>query len=450
MKKLLLAVPLVAGASWAGASWYSGTQTQSAYDQLLTQLNELKPFTLVNESYGGGLTRSHAVTQVLDSASADAKVLFRLQHEIDHSPVGVDGGAVRVGAATIRTTLLRDGSLPEVLVEFLSGFTEAEPFVVDTQVGFDGHIDNHLQVSPYRFLENGTSVDFGGVDYSVSVSGDAVSGSGILGAFEWARAGNALHLSPGKIRTELTRISQSVYSGSHGVDFDTLSIRAEDDMNLQATLGSIGFHGDTTVDGDLLSSQSRMSVGRIDSLLPINAFSLETAVTKLSIEGIEHYVDTISQVSLTDAMFSDDEEITRRILDAYAPMIGPGTGVDVALGFSNDGGDASLAYGISMIDETAAAYPVNGLASIVTLRDLLNAVTLEAHLDADVAAIDQTPLGMFMMSPQAQQIIVADGVSYKSDMTLSELIVDINGKPLALEMMLGDKLDTPLAEMADL
>ncbi len=450
MKKLLLAVPLVAGASWAGASYYSGSQTQSAYDQLLAQLNEMKPFTLVNESYSSGFTKSHAVTQVMDSASADAKVLFRLQHEIDHSPVGVNEGNVRVGAASIKTTLVRDDALSESFVELMEGFTEAEPFVVETQVGFDGNIDNHLQLSPYQRQEDGANVSFGGIDYSVSVADDAVLGSGTLGAIEFSREGNELSLSPGLIKTDLARISQSIYSGSYGIDFDSLSINSADNMGMHAKLASIGFHSDTQVKGDLLSSQSLMSVGSIDSMLPINAVSLESTVSNLSIEGVQSYVDTISQLSIADAMLSDDPETMKRILGAYVPMIGPGTGVDFGLRFSNEGGDASVAYGISVIDETVPAFPANGLASIVTLRDLLTVLKLEAHLDADATAIDQTPLAMFMMSPQAQQVIVADGVSYKADLTLSELIVDINGNPLALEMMLGDKLDTPLADMAKL
>ena len=51
-----------------------------------------------------------------------------------------------------------------------------------------------------------------------------------------------------------------------------------------------------------------------------------------------------------------------------------------------------------------------------------------------------------MMSAQAQQLIVDDGTRYKADITLKDLIVDINGNPLSLEMMMGEMLDTKLAE----
>ncbi len=450
MKKLLLAVPLVAGASWAGASYYTGAQTQDAYEQLLAQLNEMKPFTLVNESYTSGFVRSQAVTQVMDSASADARVLFRLQHDIDHTPLGVDEGLVRVGAAAIRTTLVRDDSLPESLVDFLTGFVEAEPFIIDTQVRFNGDTDTRLQLSPYQYQHEGVDVDFDGIDYSMVVAGDSVLGSGTLGAIEFSREGGVLHLSPGKITTDLARIDQSVYSGSNGIEFDRFTISSDNQSGPQATLESIGLKSNTQVEDDQLSSQTRLSIASIDSPLPLHAASLETSVSKLSIEGIQSYVDTISQLSIADAMLSDDPDIARRVLEAYLPMIGPGTGLDVGVAFSNEGGDASLSYGIGVIDDSVPGFPVNGLTSIVTLRDLLNVLTLEAHLAADAAAIDQTPLAMFMMSPQAQQVVVADGISYTSDMTLKELIVDINGNPLALEMLLGDKLDIPLTDIMTL
>jgi uncharacterized protein YdgA (DUF945 family) len=88
---------LVAGASWAGASYYAGAQTQSGYEQLLLQLNELKPFTLVNEEYYAGVANSTAITKVMESTAADAKVLFRLHHAINHSPIGMNDSGVRVG-----------------------------------------------------------------------------------------------------------------------------------------------------------------------------------------------------------------------------------------------------------------------------------------------------------------------------------------------------------------
>lgn len=90
MKKLLLALPLIAGTSWAGTSYYAGSSTKDAYSDLLVQLNEFKPFTLVNEQYSAGIATSTAITVVKASSAPDAEILFRLHHDINHSPVGLN------------------------------------------------------------------------------------------------------------------------------------------------------------------------------------------------------------------------------------------------------------------------------------------------------------------------------------------------------------------------
>ena len=453
MKKLLLAIPLVAGGSWAGASYYSGTQTQSAYEDLLVQVNELNPFTLENESYTSGLTESLAITQVKESAAADAKVLFRLQHVINHSPISLDDGGVRVGAASVTSTLVEDGSLPDSVKEFMAGFAEGEPLVVVTDVGFDGNTDTHFHVSPYGAEKDGVELNFGGIDYSLNVSddGDVVVGSGELGAFEVSGVEADLMLTPGKIITDMTRAAKGIYSGTNGIDFDTFTISSDTNAVINTTLKSLSLHSVTDVDEDQLSGKTVMSIGQVDNpMVPVNAASVETTMSNLSIEGIQGYIDTISEMAIEELVLAEDPAVIKRILQAYLPIIGPGTGVGFNLNLSNDGGDANLSYDLAVLDETAPAYPAQGLKSLVTLRDLLNVLAFEVHFNADAEAIDQTPLAMFMMSPQAQQVIVADGVTYKGDVSLNELVLDINGNPLAIEMMLGEKLDVPLTEMFSL
>ncbi|ASJ72593.1 DUF945 family protein [Granulosicoccus antarcticus] len=450
MKKLLLAIPLVAGASWAGASIYSGTQTQSAYDQLLVQLNEMKPLTLVNESYSAGFLNSTAVTKVMDSAAPDAKVLFRLQHDIDHAPVAVVDSSVQVAEARIKTTLLQDDSLSESAIEFMQGFVESEPFEINTQVGYNGDTRNHLLVSAYHHQEDDIEVRFGGLYYNADVVGDAVKGRGELGEITVDGQGNLLTVSSGVITTDLTRISQAVYAGLYGVEFDKLTVSSDEGATFDFALESLGVNSDTTVADDQLSTRANIHVGKIDSQLPLDSASLEVGMSNLSISGIKQYVEAVSQMPMSDTMLSSDPEMIMEVMSTFLPAIGPGSALDYKFKFSNAGGDASLDYGISVIEDSSPYYPVGGLASISTVRDLLNITQFEAHLKADADAIDQTPLAMFMMAPQAQQVIVADGSSYTADITLKELIVYINGNPLSLELMMGEILDTPIAQITEI
>lgn len=446
MKKLLFAIPLIAGASWAGASIYSGAQTQSAYDQLLTQLNEMKPFTLVNESYAAGFLNSTAVTKVMESAAPNAKVLFRLQHQIVHSPVAVVDTDVRIAAASISTTLLDDGSLSSSAVEFMQGFVDAEPFQINTEVGFDGNTRNQLRVSAYHYEKDGVELNFGGLDYNADVLGDSIKGTGEIGAISVEGHGNQLGLTPGLITTDLERISQAVYAGRYGVEFNQLTVSSNEAMPMDVVLESIGVNSDTTVENNQLSSRGSVHVEKIVSPLPLTSATFAVGISNLSLSGIRQYVNAFNQIPVADSMLNSDPERVKAVMSTFLPAIGPGSGLDYKLEFTNDGGTASLDYGISVVDGSSPNYPTEGLATITTLRDLLNVTRLEAHLQADADAIDQTPLAMFMMSPQAQQVIVADGTSYKADITLRDLIVDINGNPLSLEMMLGEMLDMPLAD----
>lgn len=449
MKKLLLAIPLVAGASWAGATFYTGSQTQSAYDKLLVQLNDYKPFTLVNESYTSGLVSSRAITKVMDSSAPDAQVLFRLQHDIQHSPIGVNEGNLRVSAANIKTTLVRDQSIPESVSQFMEGFTDAEPVQINTAVGFDGKTVNQFLISAYEHDYEDVQVRFNGVDYTANVDGDVFIGEGTVGELVVSGDDGQMRLSPGKIATNLTRIGKHVFSGSYGVEFDKLSIDAND-MPFDIALQEIALTSDSDVDNDSLNTAAKFAIGNIDAPIPLNSASLEVALDRLSIAGMQDYVDAISQISLTSAAMGSDVDDLQVVLDAYKSLITPGLGLNYTIKATNDGGDAELAYGLNVIEKTSPHFPAGGLTSVETVRDALNIIELNARLDADAAALDMTPAAMFLLSPQAQQVIVSDGVSYKADVQLSNLIVNINGNPMSLELMIGEMLDTPLSALGSI
>ncbi len=450
MKKLLLAIPLVAGASWVGASYYTGTQTQSAYDQLLVQLNELKPFTLINEDYSAGLSNSTAITQVMDSNGANAKLLFRLHHAINHSPIGINDNGMRVGAATIKTTVVRDDSIPQEIIAFMESFDNAEPVQINTEVAFDGSTNNQLLISPYEHNYDDVKVRFDGVDYNARVNGDLIVGSGSIGEFLLTHTdGMQFKLSTGSIDTDLKRISQAVYAGSYDIAFDKLSVSAPE-MPFDVGLQSIAATSNTDLDSGKLDSQVAFSIGNIDSPLPVTSTSLDARVFGLELSGLKAALEQLSQISLVDQMIGSDPAVLASVMDAYSSMVSSGSGLDYGVKLSTADGDATATFGIRVIDETSPNFPAGGLASVSTLRDVLNVVKVELHAQADAAVVDQSPLAMFMMSPEAQQFVVSDGVTYQSDIMLSDLIVDINGNPMALELMIGELLDMPIESLMEI
>ncbi len=450
MKKLLIAIPLVVGASWAGASYYAGTQTQSGYDQLLAQLNEFKPFTLVNEQYYAGVANSTAITKVMDSTADDATVLFRLHHAINHSPIGLDDNGVRVAAATIVTTLVKDEALPaELLAAIENGFTDAEPLLLNTKVGFDGASVHQLLISPYQRQYDEINVMFDGIDYTSTIKGDSFVGAGTIGKVSVTDDQQEMTLSAGAINTDLTRISQAVFTGTYGIGFDSFSF-AGDNLPFTIDLKEIGVMSDTHVTDGLLGSKAAFSVGEINTPMPINSAGIEFSVNGISTTGMEETMDKISKIPMLDMVELSDTDVIMAVLESYKPLIGPEASIEYGFNVSNDGGDAELSYGISVADAASPNYPTGGFDSVSTVRDVLNMIKFEAHFKADVAAIDQTPLAMFMGAPQAQEYILSDGVNYTTDVTVSDLIVDINGNPMSLELMVGEMLDMSFADVLDM
>ena len=146
-KRLLLALPFIAGASWAGTTYISSINTQDAYQQLLTQLSALQPFNFENESYQEGFLYSSAVTIVKGHAFDGTEILFRLKHDIDHSFVALDETGTHVGSTRITTYLIQE-DLPVEAQQFIQQhMTNAAPFTLHTEVGFNGDIVNHFELN---------------------------------------------------------------------------------------------------------------------------------------------------------------------------------------------------------------------------------------------------------------------------------------------------------------
>ena len=444
MKKLLLALPLIAGTSWAGTSYYVGSSTQDAYTELLTQLNEFKPFTLINEEYSAGLAKSTAITKVMASAAPDAEVLFRLQHDIDHSPVGLDGAGVRFGAAAIKTTLVLPNDASHSM---LQGFSSEESVVINTDVKFDGSATHQLLVSSFETMKDGESIKFDGLDYSAVVNGDAIKGFGSIGEFTFDSPMASIKLAPGTIDVDLEKFADGVFSGSYGILFDELSIESVA-MPFGVTAQEIGFSSNSKINGTTFDTDGNISVGNIESPLPVNNFSIAVGTHDLSVEGTSNYFKTMSQFSALSADNASNPEFLNQWFSAMIGVFIPRAGITYDIDVNNDGGNANVKISMSVIDDSSPNYPTTGLTSLTTVRDLLNVTQAEFSLQADAAALDQTPLAAFLVSPQVEQFVLADGVSYQSKINVKDLIVDINGNPLSLELIMGDTLDMPLPAIA--
>lgn len=161
MKKILLAVPVVAGiagASWAGTSLYSGNESRAAYEQVVADLDDALGLAVVTTEYRPGFLKSEAFTEVRFNDTPDSPVLARLHHEIEHSPVGT-GENAGLSAARILTTVITDDVHDAKLKQVLTGFGDAHPVQLLSRVGFDGTVDNELSIAAYDLtLNDGSTI----------------------------------------------------------------------------------------------------------------------------------------------------------------------------------------------------------------------------------------------------------------------------------------------------
>ncbi len=448
MKKLLLALPLVAGASWAGSTYYAGTQAQPAYQKLLTELNAAASEMLVLEeaNYTTGFTQSTAVTNVTFLGFPD-NVLFQLKHDIQHTPIGSDPEGARFSASSINTTLVKESIAMEELRQIVASFDGGEPFTLYTDVGFTGTVVSDLQISSLSLQTDDGEFAFDGGRYEATSINGKIDINGLIGQLAYTdNTGNAINVAGSSANFDLQQVGIGVYTGEQGMTFPSLSYTSEV-TGIDVTLEDIVFDSTTSLTGDKLNSEGGISIAAINSPLPLNSIDWAIAMNGISVDGLENYISTMNKLmDLGAEQWQDPDTIDSSITSAYKGLISPGAEFTNKLILTNDGGDVIGDVNVSFLGDGSA----NGMDSMATLGDLLQAITLNIELDADAPAIDLTPAAMLMMHPMAQQYILSDGQKYTSNISVANLMLDVNGNQQPLEFMLGDELNAPLdSAMAD-
>lgn len=450
MKKLLLALPLVAGASWAGSTYYAGTQAQPAYEKLLADLNESAAgvFTLETKEYTAGFTHSTAITNVKLEGLPEP-VLIQLKHEIQHSPVGSDPQGARFSASSIVTTLLQDAIEDKMVSEFVASFDGGEPFVLHTDVSFTGNVVSDLQLNKISIEADSGTFSFDGGRFETTSFDSKIDISGVLGQFKFDDGtGNGINIAESSSQFDLLQVAKGVYTGEQSMTFPLVTVK-NDIWGHDFKIEDIVLDSTTTLEGENINSKTGLSVANIESPMPLNSLHWDFALNGLSVKGFEQYLTTMNKLSSMQAEdWVDSDSFEAELKKAFTGLLSPGTKLTNKLTLTNDGGDVIGDINVSFLGDGSAS----GIDAMTTVGDLLRAITVNVDLDADAPAIDMTPAAMFMMHPMAQQYIVSDGTKYSSTISVADLMLDVNGNLQPLEFMLGDELNQPLdfsSAMAD-
>jgi len=444
MKKTLIALPIVAGAAAAavaGTSQIAGNLTQDEYQKLLVKLNEMTPFVFENEEYESGLGTSSAVTKVLKSEEADAEVLFRLQHDINHAAIRMDDDGVAIGKVSIDTRLHDSTELPPELV---TAMTDDVPFTLNTVVDVGGELSNALRITGAEFDDEGTTVSWSGVDIETVTKDNNTVGNGSLGKMRALNAatGADVNIDDSLFEFDIETFGDLIYTGTGQVALNDVSV-ASPELPAPVSIENVSISGGNDIEGDSMDSIIAIDIEGIDSIYPISQASVEVSVVDMLVEGLRQYNRKFGLAMLDAEGLQDESEFAKEMTDAFRGIIKPGTGMEYKVALANDGGDvdANLRVGVKADGDISA----DALDNITTARDLLNILALNGALDADTAALSQTPL-IFMLGAAGDFLTVTDE-SIKSDVTLNGTTLIVNGVELPLEAFAGGMLDAPLSSV---
>lgn len=439
MRKLLLALPLVAGASWAGTTYYSSSQSEPAYDRLLSQLNQTDYFKFESEEYHSGFTQSSAVTKVLLVGEGGSEPLFRLQHVIDHSPVGVDNAGTRVGANSVVTTLLLESINPE----FASALNGQEPMTLHTRVDMSGNMINSLELASLSTTSNDKTIQFDGGNFEiVSELSGRIHGSGSTGNFVMSDAsGSQINIAEAPLKFDIQKLTGDIYSGS--LDWNMPSIALTNPaMGMDINLQDLRIDSISEIQGSFMKSGMGISVGSLDSPVPVESVNWEFYMTGIPLDGITKFKELEREMIANGSADTYNADIGKQFAEMYKSLFVPGTTVKNVLEVDNQGG--KIASDLSFIFEGDGSE--SGFDYVLTARDLLAAFRIDASLDADAAAINMTPLAMFANMPPASDFIINDGITYTADLSFDDLLLYVNGesRDVIEQFGLASMLDTPL------
>ena len=445
MKKLLFVLPLVAGASWASTTYYAGSQTQPAYDKLISQLNQLKPLVVESVAYEAGFLNSTAITSVKLSSSPNAEVLFTLKHEINHSALSVDDGTPRVAGSSIHTTLLMDET-SEAAQRVLQKFNNQQPFELNTYLGYNGEVTNELILSSLTQELDGSHFQFDGGNFQFhSTDSGATTGSGQLGELTMNfRDGQMMSISPMHAALNLQRLSDGIFSGTSLFEMPMVALDPANG-NQPILFEGVKLASDTSLSGEIMQSSVEFEVAAIDAPLDINSASFSITSDGSTLAGFEQYLALVEQAESSLDMDTDGAMVFLALQDAYKALFEPGFSMGMNMAITNSGGVIEAKSDVFFKGDGSES----GYEHMSSVRDVMAALDLGLHLKADDGAVQATPLAMFSMHPLYDEYVVFDGAAHTVNITVADLFMDINGNAQSLDDKYGEVLSMPLPDFTE-
>jgi len=315
-----------------------------------------------------------------------------------------------------------------------------------TRVELSGNTFNELQLASLSATNADATVEFSGGNFKFqSEPSGRIHGGGSTGQLTVNNhdKGKDITIAASTLTTDMQHLADGVYSGSVSWGLPSATF-ADTHTGSTVSLGEISVSSTTSMTDNLLEGDSIISIGEIEAPIPVTAAGLDFTMYGIPLDGMVRVQNLTDELAASDALNDQEtEQMAKKMIDAYKSLIVPGSGITYAVSMSNQGGDIGANIGLDFVGDGSDS----GTDNMHTVRDLMNAITATAKLDADTLAVDLTPAGMFMGHPMAAQYIIDDGVKYTSDLKVEDLLLYANGETMdivgmfGLEPMLDQSLD---------
>jgi len=450
MKKSLLALPLVAGAAWAGSTYYSGAQTEAAYTRLLEQLNNSSnnAFVLKSTEYNAGTMESTAITEVRSSEASGEDIHFFLKHQINHSLVSVAPENPRFGAASIITTLLVDESYSDDAKEFMKSFETGEPFVATTEVSVDGATTSEIKINAVDHSADDTIVKSSGSVINVVTTADGnVTGDGTADNFMFSEGTDkkadmsnlTMKFDMNKLKGEETA---SAYFRDLNFELKMDESKIVDGGKQVALIEGISYVLNQDLSSDEPSANFSMGVDSLEiEAVPLKSADVAVALTGFSIKDLianETFFEEFKTASKPEELIFSGQG-----LELLRATFKPDTKMAIKLDATSTEGDGNAAVDLWFSGNGSD----DGYTGMATAGDLAKSIAGTAVVDVDRAAIMMTPLGGMLEHPMAQAYLTVTEDKVSLNANLDKLVLKLNEQVIPLELMAGDMLNMPLEDL---
>lgn len=464
MKKLgivIAALLAVGGATWLGASWFVGKETESLVRAQIERANQNSTGHGVRQelvSYERSLLSSKAVTRLLVTEPVVAEWLNNAQfiHTIQHGPLLFPKGSLGVSHWQSR---LDTASLPEKSKAFVEkAFAGKEAFVADTIIGFDKVMHTNMVMNPLevKLEEGGSAVKFAGAILSADISAEQNTGPFTLkaDAFE-VRDPNMTFTIPsievdGKLSANATGL-ENFNAKALGISILTAGKTepAKMDVVMQAT---------TSEQNGNLQGNGSFQIANIQGApdLQIKQADLKVDYAGLKLEGLKDIQALQAKLQNLQTQMQVDEAATelpegqkqQQQLAQEAQQVTEQL-ADVILNKVLQAGQSKLRYDLSLtLDKGKVSGLVDltyaGSAKPIVLNDLMlygpqdwgRLIKGSVDLSADKAALPDD-VGMMLASALEQKAIVEANGQYKLQLKLLGDKAELNGTPVEFTELMG-------------